>query len=251
VWGCGTPRHGGFEEKKRDQRLGACQLIEGILNLSLPHAADITLHLYFDPQWHHNWPRPPIVSPDCMVVPITVHKGVVSLDSWKSFAISMQAGDIVAKRAWADLCLDRLVAEHGTSVPASKLLFQVASADSYRFLLAQLAAGFANLMEATWLGTTSSSTSVRDALGFQWLDIDEGFEKRFQVDRKLYSYVSSCSSCRVNWQFMTMGSDKGDAPGMVLTHSHFAFPDNQAFIGVPQAKRGCQPNRGVNQSPKN
>ena len=248
IWGCGAPRHGGFEEKKHDQRSGACQLLEGLLDLSLPHAADQVLDLYFDQKWHHNWPRPPAITPDVPKVSITISKGFFDLESWTALAMSTSPGDVAAKRAWQDLNLHRLVKDHGKSVHISKLFCAVAASDVHRFLLAQLAAGVANLMEATWLGTSASSTSVREAIGFQWLDIDEGFEKRFQVDRKLYAYVTTCGSCRADWQYMTMGSDKGDAPGMLLTHPHMAFPDNQAFVAVPQV--GCLPKFGCQPKPK-
>ena len=169
---------------------------------------------------------------------IGVHNGLAVLDAWKHLATHADAGDNAATKAWRDLRLGDVVGD-GSSMPVGKLLCVLSSSEPYRHLLAQVAVGVADLLETTWL-TSVVGNRPREDSGFDWLNFDDGFEKRFQVDRKLFSYVSSCSSCQSDWQFMTMASDAGDAPGVKLQHSHMAFPNNIAFIAVPQAK-GCQP----------
>ena len=122
-------------------------------------------------------------------------------------------------------------------MPVGKFLCRLAAAEGYRHLLAQMVVGVADLLETTWL-TAATSADAQESSCFDWLNLDDGFEKRLQVDRKLFSYVASCQSSQTSWQFMSMASDAGDAPGIKLQHSHMAFPNNTAFIAIPQAGGG-------------
>eukprot|EP00972_Heterocapsa_arctica_P113284 16436281-Heterocapsa_arctica.AAC.1 len=114
-------------------------------------------------------------------------------------------------------------------------MMHLSSSPSTRYLAAQLACAIGGVIEDYCLSMASGCCKGSAAGSFEWLDWCTGLDNKGQFDKQLHFYVQACKNCREDWQFVSLASDKGDGGGLPLMQTVFAFPDNQAFVAIPQA----------------
>jgi len=110
-------------------------------------------------------------------------------------------------------------------------ILRLAALPCTRYLAAQVATQAASLLEGVWLGTAPSPDFTFERETFQDL-----MSQRDPLSRQLFVYTHSCKLCRVDWQYMSIVTDKGDGGGLGLQQTIFTFPDNVAFLAVPQVR---------------
>eukprot|EP00974_Lingulodinium_polyedra_P090081 8734497-Lingulodinium_polyedra.AAC.1 len=195
---------------------------------SLASEAKVIL-LIFDTDWCCPWPRPQCSTPGCSHVEIVVDSQGVHLDAWREQAAG-QAG--LLSEAWQASQLDQVQ----EPVSILTLVMHLIVLLKTRYLAAQVLCAVSRWLEVKWLqmGLAKETPTANDAMGFEWLDWCEALQKKHQLNRKIASYVKSCQVCRGDWQYLSLASDKGDGGGLPMLQTVFAFPDNQAFLAVPQ-----------------
>ena len=80
----------------------------------------------------------------------------------------------------------------------------------------------------------SKALHARLGASMEGIGFEESLSKQDDLDKRLSRHVSSCREFRLDWQYMPIATDKGEGGGLSMSQTLFAFPDNQAFVGVPQ-----------------
>lgn len=118
-------------------------------------------------------------------------------------------------------------------MPLLDVVLTLVSSYISRVIGAQIVWFMARHCETVWSRAAVTGTSP-SGCSLQWVGFDEALSTQHDLDKRLCAYVDGCKTARMDWQFMTVVTDKGDGGGLPLQQSVFAFPDNMAFYGVPQ-----------------
>jgi hypothetical protein len=69
---------------------------------------------------------------------------------------------------------------------------------------------------------------------YVWDSADVRFMNRGDLDLLCSRYVQTCRVARMDWQYIGIPTDKGDSGALPLQQTFATFPDNMAFLFVPQ-----------------
>ena len=157
------------------------------------------------------------------------------MDNWKACAEADEAEGTLLKDALADSHLDWKAA---APIDLMELMMHLSFEPQQKFLAAQLSIQLAKILELHWLekGLGHGNGSKDDDIDFAWVEWAEILSKHADLDRKLASYTKSCQTSRSDWQHLLFGSDKGDGGGLPMLQTVMSFPDNEAFVAVPQVE---------------
>lgn len=235
IWSASTGKEGGFE--KDEHRASASELLRGLIGLTLQGMRDqeFTFVLTFDTSWAATWPRPPLPTPMSESLPVKVSRKGIHLEEWQLRAVSGVRS--AAADAWFAAGL-AVCCAGGPVAPLHSTMRSLSSLPSTRHLAAQVVWQVARNCEAV-LTQLVLNRVLQGATGstLEWVGFDEALSKQHDLDKRLARYTASCRESRVDWQYMSCVTDKGDGGGLTMAQTLFAFPDNHAFVGVPQVDR--------------
>jgi hypothetical protein len=234
VWSACAPQLGGFTA--HEHRLAAREILGGLLRLGVLQAeAGVAFRLIFDEDWTCNWPRPDTCQPGREVIELRLGSNGLDLADWCQHAKAYP--DSLPGQWWERARLKQFESSGPASLECVAL--HLATEPQCLKLYHQLMWRISLLVETHMLqaavGQSSSDTE------FTWLGFDVTLARSHDVDRQCASYVESCRSCRLDWQFLSMATDKGDGGGLPLQQTLVAFRDNQSFCCVPQAHPYTRP----------
>ena len=157
------------------------------------------------------------------------------MNSWKVLADAYDAAGTVLNEALEDSHIDWKSASPMTLM---ELMMHLSFQPQQKYLAAQCSIQLGRILEKHWLekGLGHGNGSKDDDIDFAWVEWAEILSKHADLDRKLASYTKSCQTSRSDWQHMLIGSDKGDGGGLPMLQTVMSFPDNEAFVAVPQVE---------------
>jgi hypothetical protein len=226
TWASSLPRHGGLTGDR--PRAAALEVLRAIVRAFAPDIANRALTLHFDSNWGCRWPRPDTGMGGNKVTLVIDSHGHVDLAPW--LAVIAGTTSFFAKHLFFDCGMTAFGI--GSNPSLVDLLIGACNSNSPSFAC-QLALRMAQHLDDQLLLLSLGKLASADS-AVEWISGEIAFCHRHDIDRLCSQYVESTKVCRTRWQFLTGPSDKGEAGSLNLMHTVFVFPDNQAFMAIPQ-----------------